>query len=742
MTYHVAIYEYVGSGAMINYQQDTPERGSQITTGGASVVPTLSNPNATAIDINSVTLWVTIDSNGGEAITSRGTVWDTNSNPTANQLAEGGKAIETFFHDRSSLPAGTLIYFRGYAINSVGTGYSPDGLFYTEPAIQATGVGFENVADISMRITWTQGSGDGTIVVVKKDTVVDSGPVDGTDYTASSVFGSGSQLGTGNYVVFKGSGNQVDITGLTAETFYHVAIYEYAGSGSLINYQQDGVDIGSQETALAAGPVGHNETYNVSCNDCHSVHSGGFVKRDGLQSTLCKTCHNPFGVADTMADVNNHIVDGGATIIDCGSCHEVHAVDPNVTDPHSGGQTAPNLSLIRSNTSKYVGGALEPAIFQQRPAHFAFNESSSPWSGVCQTCHSSTTEHTNNSSVVHDHHISEDCTTCHDHTVGFEASGCTSCHDEAQDEGDGGPTRRAVVSEFGLSSHHVVGAAVTDDDCGVCHYESVDNSYHKNNTVDLRDPDDGTVSTLISFAQFSRNTSTDTLESWVTDVQDNFCMKCHDANGATATAFNTPLQPFSTNTRDAPDVFAQFDTANTFFHPVRGDANNPFCNSTTMVAPWNQLDDHDRISCFDCHSANGHGGDNNFNLRTQITDTNDAPGILVFCTTCHKDGSYFSGNTGSDFADHSRGQHKDNIYACRGCHAGQVDDDKDPESDNGGRFPQIMIHGGSFTWDPNSETPGVATDTFMFGGWLGGLDPVTRDCFGGNCSHTTGSKNW
>ena len=741
MTYHVAIYEYAGSAAMINYQQDAPDTGNQTTTGGPSVVPILSSPNATAIEITTVTLWVTIDSNGGEAITSRGTVWDTNSNPTANQLAEGGTAIETFSHDRSSLPAGTLIYFRGYAINSIGTGYSPDGSFYTEPATQATGIGFENVADTTMRITWTQGSGDGTIVIVKQDTAVDSGPVDGTDYTANSVFQNGSQLGTGNYVVFKGSASQVDISGLTAETTYHVAMYEYAGSGSLINYQQDAPDTGSQDTAVASGPVGHNETYNVTCTDCHSAHSGGYVKRGELQSTLCKTCHNPLGVASDKSDVNNHPVDGGATIIDCGSCHEVHAVDPNVNDPHSGGQTAPNLSLFRSNTSKYVAGASEPAVFQQRPAHFAFNEASPPWSGACQTCHSSTTEHSNDSSVVHDHHISEDCTTCHAHTGGFASSGCTGCHGEAQDEGDGGPTRRAVVGEFGLSSHHVAGGAVTDDDCGVCHYESVDNAYHKNNIVDLRDPDDGTVSTLISFAQFSRNTSTDVLESWVTDVQNNFCMKCHDTDGATATAFNTALQPFSSNTRDAPNILDQFDTANTFFHPVRGDANNSFCNSTTMAAPWNQ-GDHDQISCFDCHAVNGHGGDNNFNLRTQITGTTDAAGILAFCTTCHKVGSYSSGNTGSDFADHSRGQHRDNAYSCRGCHAGQVDDDQDALSDNGGRFPQIMIHGGSFTWDSESETPGVATDTFMFGGWLGGLDPVTRDCFGGNCSHTTGSKNW
>jgi hypothetical protein len=335
---------------------------------------------------------------------------------------------------------------------------------------------------------------------------------------------------------------------------------------------------------------------------------------------------------------------------------------------------------------------------------------------------------------------------CHTHSAGFAGAGggCTTCHDKTQDASDGAPTRRAIVGEFGLTSHHVVGGTITDDDCAVCHYEAVDAGYHKDNTVDLRNPDDGTSATLISFAQFSRNASTDVLESWVTDVQNNFCMKCHDADGATATYdpnLGSPLQPFSSNTRNAPNIFAAFDTANSFHHAVRGAGNNSYCNSTTMVSPWNQ-GDHDVISCFDCHSANGHGGANNFNLRTQVTSITDSAGIQAFCGLCHNSAVYVSGNAGSYFADHNRGGHATNEYSCRGCHAGQIDDDGDASNDNGGTYPQIMIHGGSFTWGSNSKTPSVATDYFLVGGWLGGLDPVSRQCYGGNCSHANSPKTW
>ncbi|MCL5943109.1 MAG: Ig-like domain-containing protein, partial [Actinobacteria bacterium] len=142
---------------------------------------------------------------------------------------------------------------------------------------------------------------------------------------------------------------------------------------------------------------------------------------------------------------------------------------------------------------------------------------------------------------------------------------CTACHSTAQDAGDGAPTRRAVVGEFSAGGgHHVVGAAVTDKDCGVCHLEgnaadgSINSTYHKNNLVNLRNPDTGDGTGLTAFASFTRNTASATLETWVTDVQNNLCFKCHDADGAASTLARTPtgtaLRPFSANSRNAPNI--------------------------------------------------------------------------------------------------------------------------------------------------------------------------------------------
>ena len=89
-----------------------------------------------------------------------------------------------------------------------------------EPVTQASLVDVVQVTDISMRITWTAGDGDGTLVVMKEGSRVDVPPQDGTGYLARTSFGSGDELGTGNYVVFTGSGTEVEITGLRPGTSY------------------------------------------------------------------------------------------------------------------------------------------------------------------------------------------------------------------------------------------------------------------------------------------------------------------------------------------------------------------------------------------------------------------------------------------------------------------------------------------------------------------------------------------
>lgn len=98
------------------------------------------------------------------------------------------------------------------------------------PSTQGSSLVASGVTDTSITINMTRGDGDGVIILMKAGGAVDSLPVDLTNYSADAVFGSGTQLGTGNYVVHKGAGSVV-ITGLTPSTTYHIRACEYNGSG-------------------------------------------------------------------------------------------------------------------------------------------------------------------------------------------------------------------------------------------------------------------------------------------------------------------------------------------------------------------------------------------------------------------------------------------------------------------------------------------------------------------------------
>jgi hypothetical protein len=99
--------------------------------------------------------------------------------------------------------------------------------FGDEPSLQATDVTFSSSTAGSMTLSWTPGNGSGSIVLMKQDSAVDGTPVDGITYTPSSKFGSGEQIGTGNYVVYAGSGSSVTVTGLRPSNTYYVAVYEF-----------------------------------------------------------------------------------------------------------------------------------------------------------------------------------------------------------------------------------------------------------------------------------------------------------------------------------------------------------------------------------------------------------------------------------------------------------------------------------------------------------------------------------
>lgn len=86
----------------------------------------------------------------------------------------------------------------------------------------------------SMTVYFTRGNGTGSLVLCKQGSAVNASPVSGTSYTANTNFGSGSQIGTGNYAVFSTTYKDVNaftLTGLTAGTKYYFSVFEYNDPG-------------------------------------------------------------------------------------------------------------------------------------------------------------------------------------------------------------------------------------------------------------------------------------------------------------------------------------------------------------------------------------------------------------------------------------------------------------------------------------------------------------------------------
>ncbi|WOK09370.1 choice-of-anchor D domain-containing protein [Imperialibacter roseus] len=159
------------------------------------------------------------------------------ASPTAVASITSQSSGSMGFTLSAAAPAGNY-KVRVVSDNPIVTSNAADLLVsYAEPSTQASNIVFSNVAASQMTLTWTNGNGTSRLVIVKQGSAVNSNPVDLTSYTANAVFGSGSQIGTGNYVVYKGTGNTVTISSLTAGNTYHVRVYEYRGTAGSENYK-------------------------------------------------------------------------------------------------------------------------------------------------------------------------------------------------------------------------------------------------------------------------------------------------------------------------------------------------------------------------------------------------------------------------------------------------------------------------------------------------------------------------
>lgn len=114
------------------------------TVSTAAVAPTVTTPTFANLTTTTADLGGNITSDGGAALTNRGVVWSSlNNNPTigganTTNVPEGGTTTGVFTTGVTGLPSSTLIYYKAYAINSVGTSYTSVDNFTTLTPVTPT----------------------------------------------------------------------------------------------------------------------------------------------------------------------------------------------------------------------------------------------------------------------------------------------------------------------------------------------------------------------------------------------------------------------------------------------------------------------------------------------------------------------------------------------------------------------------------------------------------------------------
>jgi hypothetical protein len=732
-------------------------------------VPTVTTPSVDlgSITTNSALLGGNVTSDGGAALTARGTVWNTTGTPVVeNVLAEGGTTTGTFTHTRSGLPPDTDIFFRAYATNATHTGYSPQGQFRTEAAAdtQVSNLNFATTAGQSVRLTWTRGSLDGVLVVMRSsDGAV--APTDGTDYTPNAVFGSGSLLSPGNYVVYKGIGTSVLVTGLTMSTSYSVEAYEFSGDPASPTFLPGPASATDSTTDYAV----HNYDYRADCDDCHN--HGSFMARGAELKGVCSTCHNPSGLAKdklefgfedtwntTGATTTGHpdpTKNPAIDVVDCGMCHELHNHTPTSTNTTYSTHSETlleqhNKSFLRANVDKYVPNAATPAylhtdtpyragppeILADTPDRAVEGGDDSTARGYCQVCHTLTDNHRSSNTAGSDqcHDGSPGCQgteihcgSCHQHTNNFEGEGdCTQCHNSIRG------ARPIITTQFDdrVSSHVTpdVGG-VTQADCEVCH----DQSTHKEKTVRLNDPDGGA-------AHSQPTAGASTLATGEGEAFAGACIGCHDADGATrlasaGTPDQTPLSPFTDS--PPPPIFDAAAWANSSHdRPVATSGSSPVtcvgggangCHGSghgsenaPLLHPADTAItlDHATALCTECHDSDG---PSSFNIDAQFnTGTN-------YRTTA-ADGANVNQrhditNTPTDFATGDQ-TNSGGLVTCKDCHAPHANNTANPVFE----LDALQLDPPQYVALPLYDPAGrYNEDTFDFYYDSGGTSPTNED---------------
>jgi hypothetical protein len=258
-TYHLAVFEYNPSATGPDYLTTTFLAGTG-TTASAPTVQT-SAINATSIQSNQAIINFTkgngvgriffMRENGPVNVEAQDLVnYSFHSSFGNTQVGTGNysvhKTLGTASFTVSNLQPSTVYHVAAFEYNgSAGPAFLRPAGTYSFTTAAGSGVQTPTVPSSAalftvdgnkLGINWTAGNGSNRMMVMKAGGPVTFTPVNGTVYTANAAFGGGADLGNGQFAVFNSTLSFGTITNLQPGTVYHIAIFEFNGTGANTRY--------------------------------------------------------------------------------------------------------------------------------------------------------------------------------------------------------------------------------------------------------------------------------------------------------------------------------------------------------------------------------------------------------------------------------------------------------------------------------------------------------------------------
>jgi hypothetical protein len=221
----------------------------------------------------------------------------------------------------------------------------------TQPTTNASSLTAALANCNNVQLNFASGNGTRRIVVAKAGSTVNGLPVDANYYTASSVFGQGSDLGSGSFVVYDGTGISAVVSGINSGTTYYFAVFEYNGVGYASNYilpnfpTTSFVSNGFSVTASSAIPSICTGGSTTLCASTATTYS--WSPSNGLSST------NDSVVTASPASTTTYTV----TATNGGGCTATSTITVSVSAPPTVTFTAPAAICENSSPVSLTGGS-------------------------------------------------------------------------------------------------------------------------------------------------------------------------------------------------------------------------------------------------------------------------------------------------------------------------------------------------------------------------------------------------